>query len=401
MVKSEPAALVRRSILKSTLVFSFAAMVLVTCAAPESGQGHTSSSPAAARVLFLGDTSFGENYQERLADAGGENVLKEHGYDHMMANFAAILDDTSLVAANLETPITDLVSSPLAGRKRYIHYAHVEETPRHLAKYGIGLVSLANNHAMDFGGAGLAQTLASLTQRGIATCGAGPDESRARRAHRHNVELGPMVFRMAVICAFEFSHVHERDLGSYAGARTAGVNPLAVSEVAAQVHALRREDPGVFVVVFAHWGRDYHRVTANQRLLGRALVDAGVDLVVGHGAHLLQGLELYKGRWIVYGIGNFIFGSPGRYALFEAHPYSAIAELTVEATGGGLAKRLRLYPIVTDNAVTGYRGRFVSDAEYNDAGSLLVARSYVGLRFEAVVHRGRNRHGRYFELSLD
>ena len=81
---------------------------------------------------------------------------------------------------------------------------------------------------------------------------------------------------------------------------------MVASKIAVQVVALRREDPTVFVIAFPHWGRDYEQITANQRRLGRALVDAGVDLVIGHGAHLLQGLELYRGRWIAYGIGNFV-----------------------------------------------------------------------------------------------
>lgn len=68
-----------------------------------------------------------------MAEAGGTNVLEELGYDHMLASFEAVLRGASLVVANLETPVTDLGSSPLRGRKRYIHHADVEETPRHLA----------------------------------------------------------------------------------------------------------------------------------------------------------------------------------------------------------------------------------------------------------------------------
>ncbi len=355
-----------------------------------------------ARLVFLGDTSFGENYQEGLAEAGGTNVLEELGYDYMLASFEAVLRGASLVVANLETPVTDLGSSPLRGRKRYIHHADVEETPRHLAVYGIDLVSLANNHAMDYGSAGLADTTASLTRRGIATCGAGRDEVRAGQPYRHDLRLGDALVRIAVICAFEYSEVHDHDLGFYAGADTAGVSPLVASTVAVQVEALRREDPTVFVVALPHWGRDYHQITPNQRRLGRALVDAGVDLVIGHGAHLLQGLERYRGRWIAYGIGNFVFGSPGRYALFGAHPYSAVAEVVLEARDDDrLANMLRLYPIVTDNMVTGYRGRFVTDDEYDEVRDRLAASSALVTSFGAAVVEGRSEHGRYFQVRLD
>ena len=382
-------------------------LLVVACAAPERDDRIISSlaaasSPPAVRLLFLGDTSFGENYQERRAAAGGENVLESRGYDSMMANFAAILDGAALVVANLETPVTDLRSSPLAGRKRYVHYADVEKAPRHLAKYGISLVSLSNNHTMDMGAAGLAQSVASLARHGIASCGAGEDVTHARRPYRHTLELGPTMLRLVVLCSFEFSDTYDRDFGFYASERAPGVNPLVPHEVAAQLQALRREDPSVFVVAFPHWGRDYNTVTANQRRLGRALVDAGADLVIGHGAHLLQGLELYRGRWIVYGIGNFVFGSHGRYALFEVRPYSAIAEVTFEvAEEGRITKALRLYPIVTDNAVSNYRGRLVTGEEYEEVVTLLAAQSDVRPGFDSVVQRGRNRHGRYFEVDLD
>jgi poly-gamma-glutamate capsule biosynthesis protein CapA/YwtB (metallophosphatase superfamily) len=351
--------------------------------------------------MFLGDTSFGENYQERLAAAGGENVLKSRGYDSMMANFSTILDDVALIVANLETPVTDLRSSPLSGLKRYIHYADVQQTPYYLAKYGIDLVSLGNNHAMDMGATGLSQTVASLARQGIATCGAGEDGAQARLPHRRAVNLSPSMVTLVLFCAFEFSETYDRDFDFYAGEGAPGVNPLDGHEVAAQVRALRQDNSRVFAVAFPHWGRNYHPITANQRRLGRALVDAGVDLVIGHGAHLLQGLELYRGRWIVYGIGNFVFGSTGRYASFGAHPYSAIAELAFEVAGdASVAATLRLYPIVTDNLLTDYRGRFVTSEEYQLVGKLLAAQSHVVNGFDNVVERGRNQHGWYYEVDL-
>ena len=96
------------------------------------------------------------------------------------------------------------------------------------------------------------------------------------------------------------------------------------------------------------------------------------------------------------------FGSPGRYALFGADPYSAVAELVLEARDdGGLAKMLRLYLIVTDNMVTGYRGRFVTDDEYQEVRDRLAASSALGTSFGALVVERRTEHGRYLEVRLD
>jgi Bacterial capsule synthesis protein PGA_cap len=270
------AGIVRSKLDSSRLgLVAVAGALMAACAAPMCGTSSqdcalrtASQSLSGARLIFLGDTSFGENYQQQLAASGRENVLASRGYDHMIANFATILDGASLVVANLETPITKLRLSPLTGRKRYIHYGDATETPHYLAKYGVGLVSLANNHTMDFGAAGLAETAASLARHGLGTCGAGENSTRARRPHRHETKLRATVFRVALLCAFEFSATNHREFGFYAG-ETPGVNALLVREVAAQVDALRREDTRVYVVAFPHWGRNYKGITANQRRLGR------------------------------------------------------------------------------------------------------------------------------------
>ncbi len=124
--------------------------------------------------LFVGDTSFGENYQDVLAAQGKENILEVHGYDYLIEPFASILREASFVVANLETPITDLRVSPLQNRKLLIHYADIDETPRLLRAYGFGLVSLGNNHAYDYWLPGLRQTVGLLDEQNIASCGATP-----------------------------------------------------------------------------------------------------------------------------------------------------------------------------------------------------------------------------------
>ncbi len=375
---------------------------LFAAAAPGSADAHHfDRAGAPVEVLFLGDTSFGENYQDRLAARGRENVLKARGYDYVIGAFAEILRDASLVIANLETPITDLEASPLEGKKAYVHYADVEKTPRNLSAYNFGLVSLANNHALDYGMAGLEQTLGLLAGRGIEACGAGATETQARRPYSHEIGVGAADVRIAVLCAFEFARAYDRDYGFYAHGDACGVNALSADIMAADIQALRGRYGDVFGVVFPHWGKNYRLTTDKQRRLGRALIDAGADLVVGHGAHLLQELEHYRGRWIVYGLGNFVFASPGRYKKFGAHPYGMIARLTLAPRGGGVAKALRLYPIFTDNLVSGYRSRFVTAAEFDQAWDLLARHSAVAQGFGAAVRRGADRYGRYLEMGLD
>ena len=98
-------------------------------------------------MLFVGDTCFGESYQESREARGAENVLKARGYDAPLEGMMATLRTADFVVANLETPVTDLADSPFSGRKRYIHRADVVETPRALTRGHVAAVSLANNHS--------------------------------------------------------------------------------------------------------------------------------------------------------------------------------------------------------------------------------------------------------------
>jgi len=129
--------------------------------------------------VFLGDTSFGENYQEEIERRGGDNVLKTKGYEHSLKRFAPFLRQADLVIANLETPVTDLPSSPLTGKKVCVHHSDPVEAPRVLKEHNIGAVSLANNHTLDYGIMGLRQSLEALEEHDIQWFGAGTDEASA------------------------------------------------------------------------------------------------------------------------------------------------------------------------------------------------------------------------------
>jgi poly-gamma-glutamate capsule biosynthesis protein CapA/YwtB (metallophosphatase superfamily) len=109
--------------------------------------------------------------------------------------------------------------------------------------------------------------------------------------------------------------------------------------------------------------------------MAHAIVDAGADLVLGHGAHMLQELELYHGKWIVYSLGNFVFQSRGRYQEKGVDAFSLVARLDVAEFDGGLHTILRLYPIACDNQVTNYQSYPVRQGEFQELSSLLLQRS--------------------------
>ncbi len=336
----EPRAPVARLLLAPLL-----ALLCLAHAAAHAGEDRDPS----IKVLLLGDTSFGERYQDRLASQGWEPVLRTRGYDYMIETFAAILDEADFTIANLETAVTDRFPSPYAGVRKYIHYADIEKTPRYLAKYGVDLVSLANNHAFDFGMPGLEQTLEVLHARDIESCGAGPDLATARRPYIKRFEVAGEPLHIAVLCMFEYREHYDKNYAFYAGPDAGGTNVIALDAIATTVAELRRAYPNLFVIAYPHWGDNYVWATETQRAHARAMIDGGVDLVLGHGAHTIQEVERHRDRWIAYSLGSFVFGRPGRYEKCGAPPYGAIAMLILTLGDNGPVKTLRLYPIFTDN----------------------------------------------------
>ena len=357
---------------------------------------------ARLEVLLLGDTAFGENYQEKLEARGRENILKVRGYDAPLAAMRGLLLSADFAVANLETPVTDIEISPLAGKKSWVHWGDVNKTPTHLLSHNIDVVTLANNHTFDYGAAGFDQTLAVLEACGLTALGAGADLEAAGRPLVVKVEVADRRLTLAMIAAFELRGSIQASGCPYATAERGGLNPLDPIEIGRRIACIKREEPHAFVIILPHWGANYKWRRKRQRTLAVELLAAGADLIVGHGAHMLQEVEKRHGRWIVYSLGNFMFNSPGRYAQYKAPPYSLVGRLVVEPEGeSGLAKRLQLLPIVTDNRLTDFEPRFVTQTEFDEVASLLNRRSRNRPASSEMALRRRDREGRfYFEVAL-
>jgi hypothetical protein len=301
------------------------------------------------QILFTGDTAFGGNYQKRIERKGGVNVLKEKGYDFGFSNLQPLIDDSQFVLANLETTLTTARSSPLKGLRRFIHRDSPNKSARALEQHGIDAVSLGNNHGFDYGDVGLAETREALERRGITVVGAGPNDRVAREPIEHQFYSESSVFRLAVIAG---KHKwREYKYHYYADESSPGVNCWTEETAHEQIRALRESNPQAFLVAYPHWGQNYAWKDESQASLAQALVEAGADLVIGHGAHALQEIERIDGRWVVYGLGNFLFNSPGSYQRQKILPYGLAAALRVAEREGQQQLSLRLYPILSDNGV--------------------------------------------------
>ncbi|MCX8048586.1 MAG: CapA family protein [Methylohalobius sp.] len=216
---------------------------------------------------------------------------------------------------NLETAVT---VSDDAWPGKGIHYRMHPHNVSVLKAFGIDCCALANNHVLDWGRRGLLETLDVLHRAGIATAGAGRD---AVEAYKPAVLPVPGKARVLVFaCGTEDSGI----LPAWAAGPTqSGVNLIELSEsglaaVAEQVRAAKR--PGDIVVVSVHWGGNWgFAIPSAQRWFAHALIDrAQVDLVHGHSSHHVKGIEVYRGKLILYGCGDFLNDYEG-IAGYEAY----------------------------------------------------------------------------------
>ena len=364
---------------------------------------HGQSAPPTAgplRILFAGDLGWGESYQDEYEKAGQGNVLEEHGYDWGLEKLSLLWKRADLVVANLETPVAASHDSPFVGQKDYIHYADPVKTPAALARHGIRVVSLANNHTKDLGDAGLAATMDALSSNGIEFLGAGKDERSARQPWHRVLAAGGRSFSLHVIAAFERRGEYETKYGFYARPDRAGVAAVDLDVLKTQVAEIRAADPAAFIVYFVHWGDNYVWKSEAQAATGHACIEAGVDLVIGHGAHMMQELERYHDKWIVYSVGNFQFNARGRYAARKVDPFSLPAVLVVQPAGKTLSLSLELTPIISDNTVTGYQPRPATPNEFARARELLVTRSPGAASWGSLVRTGSDEGRSYLLLAV-
>jgi poly-gamma-glutamate synthesis protein (capsule biosynthesis protein) len=243
---------------------------------------------------------------------------------------------------NLETTVT---RSNAAWPEKAVRYRMSPKNVRCLTAARIDCCVLANNHALDWGYAGLAETLETLERAGIRSAGAGRNRAAAE---------APAIFelpgkgRVLIFALGSPSSGIPRQWA--AGKNRPGVSLLSETATGAAAEIQRRvaavKGPGDIVVVSVHWGGNWgYRIPRAQRALARRLVEsAGVDLVHGHSSHHVKGIEVHRGRLIIYGAGDLIndYEGIGGHQTFRGD-LGLIYLATLDA-GTGELLRLRLVP---------------------------------------------------------
>jgi poly-gamma-glutamate capsule biosynthesis protein CapA/YwtB (metallophosphatase superfamily) len=350
------------------------------------------------RLLIGGDVDLGESYQDEYAREGAGNVLVEKGYDYGVANLRQLLQAVDYRILNLETPLTLHHDSRLKD-KDYLHYSDPVKAPLVFACFGPVAYSLANNHTLDQGEVGLHDTIASLKTAGAHYFGAGKDLPDASNPFIQEFLLGGRALTVAVFGGLEYSKRYEEQFEFYATSNRAGVARIDVPALEKAISDLRRQATHLYVIYFMHTLENYKWKSPEQAATAHALKDAGVDLVVGSGAHMMQEVEYDGDQWIFYGVGNFLFNAGGRYAGNHAPPYSLPLVVDFSMEDDRLQTNLRVYPIVSDNKLTNYQPRFVTETELRVVDALLADKSRWNEADRAAVKSGRDGIGRYLEFS--
>jgi poly-gamma-glutamate synthesis protein (capsule biosynthesis protein) len=248
-------------------------------------------------------------------------MMDERGSAYPFAAVKDLLADADITIANMEGTFTD---RGVQAAKFYTF-----RTPplhaRGLAEAGIDVVSLGNNHAMDFGAQGLQDTLDALDAAGVLHSGAGASIQAARAP--------VMMEKNGLSLAFlSYNAVSE---ATFAGPNSYGVASAETSAIPQDVADAKASAD--VVIVSLHAGTEYTDTpTAQQRTLAHAAIDAGAVVVLGHHAHVLQGLQEYNGGLIAYGLGNFVFDlDSGDLASLGPRPFQTMV-LKLELTRAGV-----------------------------------------------------------------
>ena len=256
----------------------------------------------------------------------------------------ALLDEQApdVRLINLETSIT--VSGEFAPGKA-VRY---RMSPANIACLTVArpdVCALANNHVLDFGQNGLAETLATLARAGLPSAGAGLDAAGAQRAAVVSLANGGRV--TVTSCGTASSGIPR---AWAAGARRPGVHLLpslsrqAADRVASRAQAGRR--PGDLAVISLHWGPNWgYEVRRDEVAFAHRLIDDGVDLVHGHSSHHPRPIEVYRGKLILYGCGDFIDDYEGITGYEEYRDDLRLAYFASLRRGTGDLAELRMVPM--------------------------------------------------------
>ena len=240
-------------------------------------------------IILTGDVLFANAFKAAY-DAGGiERVVSPELLEQLKA--------ADILMVNNEFPFSDR-GEPMADKQ--FTFRCSPSYVKALNEMGVDIVSLANNHTLDYGRAALSDTFSALDGAGILYGGAGDSVERAKEVQIMEVNGKKYGF----IAVSRVVPSADWKIESAAPGMFTCYDATALIEVIKEA-----KQTCDFVAVFPHWGTEYsEQPNAVQRELAKKCMDAGADLVVGAHTHCLEGIEYIDGKPVFYSLGNFIFG---------------------------------------------------------------------------------------------
>lgn len=275
---------------------------------PESAANLESST---VTLMFAGDVLLSNHVLTAYDQADGIHGVLDEG-------IRSQIDTADIFMVNQEFPFSDR-GTAVADKQFTFRLPPLRVNL--LKEMNIDIVTLANNHILDFGIDALLDSESTLNQTGIAYVGAGENLERAK-------QLVTMEAGDKIIGYLGASRVYMDAVWAAADSRPGVLSTYDPKQLVEEIKAARSQCD--YLVVYVHWGIEKDTAPQEyQRMLGKAYIDAGADLVVGSHPHVLQGVEYYNGKPIVYSLGNFVFGS--------SIPRTALLKVELEDEGTNLS----------------------------------------------------------------
>lgn len=250
----------------------------------------TSGEQGKAEFAAVGDIFLGD--QPICLGFGVRSLAQRQGYSSMFSDVKDVLSQYELVVGNLESVIAPRNAVETSRSAGHVDRADPEAALA-LRNAGINLVGLANNHIFEYGPSGLNETVWHLDAAGIAWAG------------KKNYVIRDVAGKKVAFLSWSLlpdTYCPGIDPAEHYNVTT-NIKPI-LADVATVKHSVDH------VVLQLHWGNELvHRPSAKQQEIGHELIDAGVDVILGHHPHVLQPIERYKGGVIAYSLGNFVMDS--------------------------------------------------------------------------------------------
>lgn len=295
------------------------------------------SSPVSLTLSVVGDCTLGTD-ETFDYDTSLNAYYENYGADYFLQNVKDIFSTDDLTIANFEGTLTDSDEreDKTFAFKAPASYASI------LTGGSVEAVNTANNHSHDYGEQSFNDTLAALDDAGIVHFG-----------YDETAVMDVKGIKVGLVGIYELYDHLERE--------------QQLKDNIAKVKA----DGAQLIVVIFHWGNETETVPdSNQTTLGRIAIDEGADLVCGHHPHVLQGIETYKGRNIVYSLGNFCFGGNSSPSDMDTMIYQQT--FTIDADGVKKDNVINIIPCsISSAAYDGYNNYQPTPAEGDEATRIL------------------------------